>query len=143
MHQRTPTRRPNFDAPTAAGANFNADQTDQRHRIRGTASAAKHTVNHTTTTNATTSASRNALRGAVQTDQQHNLHQRSLRQPNYHHRCCRWRQLQHNRRLSKAPQAPLLTSPTNTTHQATQNTQRHRPDRPEAPQEPQSLRPPI
>ena len=100
-------------------------------------------ANHTTKTNATTSASRNALRGAVQTDQQHNLHQRSLRQPNYHHRCCRRRQLQHNRRLSKAPQAPLLNSPTNTTHQATQHTQRHRPDRPQAPQEPQSLRPPI
>ena len=32
MHQRTPARRYNFNATTGAGANSNADQTDQRHR---------------------------------------------------------------------------------------------------------------
>ena len=42
-------------------------------RIRGTASAAKHTANQNTTTVATTSAGRNAPRGATQTDQRAQL----------------------------------------------------------------------
>ena len=68
MHQRTPARRRNFNAPTAAGANSNTDQT-----IRGSASAAKHTANQTTANAATTSAGRNAPRGAAQTDQRAQL----------------------------------------------------------------------
>jgi hypothetical protein len=93
--------------------------------IRGSASVAKHTANQNTTTVATTSAGRNALKEAQpKLTRGHNLHQRPLRQPNYHHHGCRWRPLQNNLLLSKAPQVELFPSPANTTRQATQHTSR-------------------